>query len=177
MIRKTIAPSLAAIQESSPIPGRVQKIVFKNDTGQQNIVYNVHNYGLTKVQAKLNMFAAYEDELKGREAGVGKLTDLVGQATHLRVLTFTHLLTDSPTSRILLYYLLVSLPFALANVLTLSPGGRRPTRAVRPSVSSRCRRAWPTSATRWRSSRRRVRSTRRGWRSSCSASCASRRCG
>merc|ERR1719345_289883 len=34
-----------------------------------------------KVQAKLNMFAAYEDELKGREAGVGKLTDLVGQAT------------------------------------------------------------------------------------------------
>ena len=53
MIRKSIAPSLAAIQESSPIPGRVQRIVFKNDTGQQNIVYNVHNYGLTKVQAKL----------------------------------------------------------------------------------------------------------------------------
>ena len=47
-----------------------------------------------KVQAKLNMFAAYEDELKGREAGVGKLTDLVGQATHLRVFTFTHLLTN-----------------------------------------------------------------------------------
>jgi len=33
-----------------------------------------------KVQAKLNMFAAYEDELKGREGGVGKLTDLVNQA-------------------------------------------------------------------------------------------------
>ena len=46
------------------------------------------------MQAKLNMFAAYEDELKGREAGVGKLTDLVGQATHLRVFTFTHLLTN-----------------------------------------------------------------------------------
>ena len=73
-----------------------------------------------KVQAKLNMFAAYEDELKGREAGVGKLTDLVGQATHLRSLTVTHLLTDLPTSRILLYYLLLSLPFALATVLTHS---------------------------------------------------------
>ena len=70
------------------------------------------------------------------------------------------------------------LPFVLASVLTHSLArGRRPTRAARPSVSSRCRRAWPTSATRWRSSRRRVRSTRRGWRSSCSASCASRRCG
>ena len=53
-----------------------------------------------KVQAKLNMFAAYEDELKGREAGVGKLTDLVGQATHLRSLTVTHLLANSPTFRI-----------------------------------------------------------------------------
>ena len=35
-----------------------------------------------KVQAKLNMFAAYEDELKGREGGVGKLTDLVNQARY-----------------------------------------------------------------------------------------------
>ena len=34
------------------------------------------------MQAKLNMFAAYEDELKGREGGVGKLTELVGQAGH-----------------------------------------------------------------------------------------------
>jgi len=36
-----------------------------------------------KVQAKLNMFAAYEDELQGRAAsslGVSKLTELVGQA-------------------------------------------------------------------------------------------------
>jgi len=34
----------------------------------------------SKVQAKLNMFAAYEDELKGRTATIEKLNDLVQQA-------------------------------------------------------------------------------------------------
>jgi actinin alpha len=34
----------------------------------------------SKVQAKLNMFAAYEDELKGREGGIGKLSDIMQQA-------------------------------------------------------------------------------------------------
>jgi len=34
----------------------------------------------SKVQAKLNMFAAYEDELKGREGTVDKLNDLVAKA-------------------------------------------------------------------------------------------------
>ena len=34
----------------------------------------------SKVQAKLNMFAAYEDELKGRETTIGKLNDLVAKA-------------------------------------------------------------------------------------------------
>jgi actinin alpha len=34
----------------------------------------------SKVQAKLNMFAAYEDELKGREATIDKLSELVDKA-------------------------------------------------------------------------------------------------
>jgi actinin alpha len=34
----------------------------------------------SKVQAKLNMFAAYEDELKGRETTIDKLTELVEKA-------------------------------------------------------------------------------------------------
>ena len=96
-----------------------------------------------KVQAKLNMFAAYEDELKGREGGVGKLTDLVGQATHLRVLTFYSLasttysiysLASTPT----LYHLHLlpsSLRYLLTCLLTHSPGaGDRRGLPAFPSV-------------------------------------------